>query len=98
MRHTIKKFQNINKVIFVEKLLTQSNLSITEISNLCGYSNTTGSYELLYKHMKTLPGRIKSMSEEKMEKFLIKEDEVHIKILYFMNYDWSYFYHFNLRD
>ncbi|MBF0785343.1 DNA-3-methyladenine glycosylase 2 family protein [Muribacter muris] len=94
---SLKKFQNINKAIFAQKLLTQSNLSIIEISNLCGYSYITGLYELLYKHTKISPGKIKSMNEKKKVNFLTKDKEVHIRIPYFMNYDWSYFLSFQSK-
>ncbi|MDU8923590.1 Ada metal-binding domain-containing protein [Pasteurellaceae bacterium LIM206] len=94
---SLKKFQNINKAIFAEKLLKNSNLSINEISELCGYSYLTGFYDLLKKHIGLSPGKVKALKDKKIEKSVMRNKKIHIKVPYQSNYDWDYFLNFQSK-
>lgn len=85
---SLKEYQSINKAFFIKKLIADSNLSITEIANVCGYSSLSGLYSFIDKRLK-----IKKFSDSTISKKIKESYSGYFNLNFPLKhaFNWNYF-------
>ncbi|MDE9551411.1 DNA-3-methyladenine glycosylase 2 [Xenorhabdus bovienii] len=85
-----KEYQNNHKSILAKALLQNSNLSLTDIANTCGYSSLSSFYYLINKYLRVNMKSIKTNKQDCSVKKVITYPLSH-------PYDWGHFLSFQQK-